>query len=192
MMDSAPFLQCVPCGEVQFLCAEFAVVSYSELHAVRDVHTSSTCTYTFSLICLQEKYCYGAFVLISEPSGNSSSQSKLPVGGKDLLLKLVPSSRLLQGICQQKNMTVKCHNVNSYLWQPLDLCYSHMQELMVVNQPYGRGIHKKEYPPLGSATAWLVFDSAGTSCFKKIGNKLWYFKQYCSRKVINRKLRADK
>ena len=90
-------------------------------------------------------------------------------------------------LCDKTNRTLSmprlsaeyCNRPNAYLRTEAALCYSRQQQLLV-RQPKTTG----QPFPLGTLPVWLFFQSASTSCYKVINEKVLYFNGNCSRELI--------
>eukprot|EP00117_Sycon_ciliatum_P002537 scpid11529/ scgid5974/ len=70
--------------------------------------------------------------------------------------------------------------VNRQFRQPTH-CYSRRQDMYVTNYVSNSS---STVLALGTLPSWLFFNTATTSCYKTIGDKVWYFKDLCKRGVI--------
>ncbi|XP_065192761.1 uncharacterized protein LOC135823836 isoform X1 [Sycon ciliatum] len=73
-----------------------------------------------------------------------------------------------------------CGRANANLWQPAR-CHSRAQDIFVVDQI---PVKASKPPVLGTNAAWIVFHKASTSCYKPVGNDIWYYERYCSSTTI--------
>ena len=67
---------------------------------------------------------------------------------------------------------------NPFLQSLNDGCYSSCQGFYVINKI---GAFRKR---LATLPAWMFFHSASTTCYKEVGNRVWYFRGNCRRDVM--------
>ena len=88
-----------------------------------------------------------------------------------------------RGVCSSNKE--QCSHPNSYMYQPRKQCFSQSQQLYVVNERYTTACHcVKKLTPFGTSTAWVIFSTASTSCYKPVGDNIWYFYLSCDYKDI--------
>ena len=93
---------------------------------------------------------------------------------------VVPSPVVRQGVCSFGR--ANCKAANPYLLQP-GMCYSTAQKVWVINSVEKTRFRSKPVQ-FASMVAWLSFDSSSASCYKRVGEEVWYFYRHCRRQHI--------
>ncbi|XP_065189736.1 uncharacterized protein LOC135820618 [Sycon ciliatum] len=88
----------------------------------------------------------------------------------------VNSNYAPRGLCS--DFQEKCNVSNAFLYQPDQLCYSYNQGLLVRNERIDEH-HMSMRDSIDTMPTWLVFRQATTSCYKQIGDDIWYFHTKC-------------